>query len=67
MSIGPSGKVLDKLLKTILDSLRQIAASNINLYYVNGNHDYDLAHCVVVEPGDNGKTAVSLLSMGPSG
>jgi UDP-2,3-diacylglucosamine pyrophosphatase LpxH len=28
--------------KPILDSLRQLAASNINLYYVNGNHDYDL-------------------------
>jgi len=28
--------------KTILDSLRQIAASDINLYYVHGNHDYDL-------------------------
>jgi len=26
----------------ILDGLRQIAASNINLCYVNGNHDYDL-------------------------
>ena len=28
--------------KPILDSLRRIAASNINLYYVHGNHDYDL-------------------------
>ena len=28
--------------KPVLDSLRQIAASNINLCYVNGNHDYDL-------------------------
>ena len=28
--------------KPILDSLRQIAASNVNLAYVNGNHDYDL-------------------------
>jgi UDP-2,3-diacylglucosamine pyrophosphatase LpxH len=28
--------------KPILDLLRQIAASNVNLYYVNGNHDYDL-------------------------
>ncbi len=28
--------------KPILDRWRQIAASNINLYYVNGNHDYDL-------------------------
>jgi UDP-2,3-diacylglucosamine pyrophosphatase LpxH len=28
--------------KPILDSLRQIAASNVNLCYVNGNHDYDL-------------------------
>jgi len=26
----------------ILDTLRQIADSNVNLYYVNGNHDYDL-------------------------
>jgi len=28
--------------KPILDSFRRIAASNINLYYVHGNHDYDL-------------------------
>ncbi len=28
--------------KPILDRLRQIAASNINLCYLNGNHDYDL-------------------------
>ena len=28
--------------KPILDSLRQIAASKVNLCYVNGNHDYDL-------------------------
>ncbi len=26
----------------LLDRWRQIADSNINLYYVNGNHDYDL-------------------------
>ena len=28
--------------RSILDRWRQIAASKINLYYVNGNHDYDL-------------------------
>ena len=28
--------------KPILDRLRQIAASNTNLCYVNGNHDYEL-------------------------
>ncbi|MEJ2170856.1 MAG: metallophosphoesterase [Desulfobacterales bacterium] len=28
--------------KPILDRLRQIADSNVNLCYVNGNHDYDL-------------------------
>jgi UDP-2,3-diacylglucosamine pyrophosphatase LpxH len=28
--------------KPVLDRLRQIAASNVNLYYVNGNHDFDL-------------------------
>jgi UDP-2,3-diacylglucosamine pyrophosphatase LpxH len=28
--------------KPILDRLCQIAASDINLFYVNGNHDYDL-------------------------
>jgi UDP-2,3-diacylglucosamine pyrophosphatase LpxH len=29
--------------KPILDSLRNVANSNVNLYYVNGNHDYDLS------------------------
>jgi UDP-2,3-diacylglucosamine pyrophosphatase LpxH len=28
--------------QSILDSLRRVAASNINLYYINGNHDFDL-------------------------
>ena len=28
--------------KPILDILRDIAGTNINLYYFNGNHDYDL-------------------------
>ena len=39
--------------KPILDSWRQIAASNIDLYYVNGNHDYDLtdAQLQAVIPG----------------
>lgn len=39
--------------KLILDSLRQIAASNINLCYINGNHDYDLtdAQLQAVIPG----------------
>ena len=30
--------------KSILDRLRKIADSNINLCYVNGNHDYDLTN-----------------------
>ena len=29
--------------KPILDSLRNIATTNVNLHYVNGNHDYDLS------------------------
>lgn len=39
--------------KPILDSLRQIADSNINLCYVNGNHDFDLtdAQLQAVIPG----------------
>ena len=41
-----------KANKPILDSLRNIAKTNVNLYYVNGNHDYDLpeAHLQEVIP-----------------
>ena len=28
--------------KSILDTLRNVANTNVNLYYINGNHDYDL-------------------------
>ena len=39
--------------KPILDILRDIAATNVNLYYFNGNHDYDLtdARLQAVIPG----------------
>ena len=33
----------------ILDCWRSIAASNVNLYYVNGNHDYDLSAAQIQE------------------
>jgi UDP-2,3-diacylglucosamine pyrophosphatase LpxH len=35
--------------KPILDSLRAIANSKVNLYYVNGNHDYDLSEIQLQE------------------
>lgn len=35
--------------KPILDSLRNIANTNVNLYYVNGNHDYDLSEIQLQE------------------
>ncbi|MBW2409442.1 MAG: metallophosphoesterase [Deltaproteobacteria bacterium] len=35
--------------KPILDCWRSIAASNVNLHYVNGNHDYDLTAAQIQE------------------
>ena len=35
--------------KPILDSLRNIANTNVNLYYLNGNHDYDLSEIQLQE------------------
>ena len=35
--------------KPILDSLRNIANTNVNLYYLNGNHDYDLSETQLQE------------------
>lgn len=35
--------------KPILDSFRKIANTNVNLYYVNGNHDYDLSEIQLQE------------------
>jgi len=45
--------------KPILESLNRIAASNINLFYVHGNHDYDLTEArlqaaipgIITQPG----------------